>query len=308
MARSAGLIGGVPCVFHVGKDLSRVACSEGQVAFCIVDISFFCVESADDMMQLWVTGGEVAKLGAPLGDSAYKLLLAGFVEGESAQEGGEAGLVGDVGFEFGLLIDVDEVNAQVGAGPALAGFEQHEGAIVENVDCGGRVAFDVAVGDGAQLLVGFVKVAFFDSIPWNEYVSKYLSMSKTVAALTLLFAAQAPSESLQTWRRQSTTGKDMLQGRKSYRGSCSTNNLDCMWSCSAVVSVGLLPPRVASGRNHHPHIYTSSALHLTPGAKRCTINCVIQVIHIGNEPIYVHSILDLKDKPSRREYPQPLRP
>ena len=118
------------------------------------------------MVHLRVAGGELPELRAPLRDPTDELLLRGLIGREGAQQAEQACFVGDVGLELGFLVDVDEVAAEVGAGSALAGFEQETGAAREEVDgivVGGRGGFGVAVRDGADLLVRFVVVAFLDS-------------------------------------------------------------------------------------------------------------------------------------------------
>lgn len=58
----------------------------------------------------------------------------------------------------------DEEDGEVAAGAALVGLEEGERDGVENVDCGGPVfGFDVAGGDYAGLLLGFVVLRFCDS-------------------------------------------------------------------------------------------------------------------------------------------------
>lgn len=114
------------------------------------------------MVEVWVTGGEVAVLGRPLDDAADELLLRGLVGREGAQQGEHAGFAGCGGLRLGFLVDFHQVVAQVGARPALAGFEEQRRARGEEVD-GGIVigGADVAVSNGSELLVGFVEVAFF---------------------------------------------------------------------------------------------------------------------------------------------------
>lgn len=116
------------------------------------------------MMHLRVARGEFPKLRRPLRDATNKLLLRGLIGRESTEQAEQARFVGDVGLELGFLVDFDEVVAEVCAGGALAGFEEEAGAAGEEVDgVGVGGGFVVAVGDGADLLVRFVVVAFFNS-------------------------------------------------------------------------------------------------------------------------------------------------
>lgn len=45
-----GLVATVPGVLHVAEDLGGVGCAEGEVSFCVVGLSFFGEEGADDMV------------------------------------------------------------------------------------------------------------------------------------------------------------------------------------------------------------------------------------------------------------------
>ena len=74
-------------------------------------------------------------------------------------------LVGVVAFELALVVDfVEQHEAEVASGPALVGFEEEHGAIGEDVARGSIVGgLDVAGGNDAELLVGFVELAFGDS-------------------------------------------------------------------------------------------------------------------------------------------------
>lgn len=63
------------------------------------------------------------------------------------------------------MIDIHQVDAQVGSRATLTRFEQHQGARGEEIDGGGPVAgFDISIGYRPDLLVGFVEFSFFDSV------------------------------------------------------------------------------------------------------------------------------------------------
>ena len=63
------------------------------------------------------------------------------------------------------MVHFQEEDAQVAAGAALASLQQRLGAAEEDIGCGGPVGgFDVACGDDAELLVGFIELAFCDSV------------------------------------------------------------------------------------------------------------------------------------------------
>lgn len=99
-----------------------------------------------------------------LNNTAHKLLLTRLVWGESLQQTQYPCFAGKVRFKVCFLIDVHEVDAQIRARASLTGFEQHQSTRGEEIDGGGPIAgFDISVGNGTELLVGFVEFALFDS-------------------------------------------------------------------------------------------------------------------------------------------------
>ena len=77
----------------------------------------------------------------------------------------QLGFIRFVAFPLSLVVDlVQEHHGNVTARASLACFEQEHRSIREDVPCRGIVGgFDVAGCNHAELLLGFVEVAFCDS-------------------------------------------------------------------------------------------------------------------------------------------------
>lgn len=157
-------VGGIPRIFHVCECGSGVSGSQGEMSLCIVDFAFLGEECADDMVQLWISRGEVSVFARPFYDAPHEFLFAGLVRREGFEEGDDSCFVGNRAREISFLVDFHEVDAQIRSGSALASPEEHEGARGKQIDGGGIVRrFDISVGDGAELLMRFVEFTFFDS-------------------------------------------------------------------------------------------------------------------------------------------------
>jgi hypothetical protein len=116
------------------------------------------------MMYFRVSSGILAELRTPSNNLVDEFLASRFICWECAEQTEEFAFAGRVGFGFGFVVDVEEKYAEVAGGAALASFEEGEGAGEEDVSGGGPVGlFGVARGDDAELLVGFVELAFCDS-------------------------------------------------------------------------------------------------------------------------------------------------
>lgn len=85
-------------------------------------------------MHLRVAGGELPELRRPFCDPTDELLLRGLIGRKRAEQAEQTSLVWYVGLELGLLVDVDEVVAEVRPRGALAGFQEQTGAAGEEID------------------------------------------------------------------------------------------------------------------------------------------------------------------------------
>lgn len=73
-------------------------------------------------------------------------------------------LVPRIWFQLRLVVDIDQVHAQVPAASSLSGLEQRLRSAGEDVDgCVPVLLLDVAGCDDAELLMGFVVLALCDS-------------------------------------------------------------------------------------------------------------------------------------------------
>jgi hypothetical protein len=115
-------------------------------------------------MDLWVASRIFAVLCTPPYHLSDELLLGRLIRGEGAQQAQQLALAAGIGLDFALVKYVEQQDAQVAAGAALASLQQRLRATEE--DIGGRgpvLCFGVSRGDYAQLLVRFVVLAFCDS-------------------------------------------------------------------------------------------------------------------------------------------------
>jgi hypothetical protein len=115
-------------------------------------------------MDLWVASRIFAVLCTPPQHLSDKLLLGRLILGEGAQQAQKLALAAGIGLDFALVKYLEQEDAQVAAGAALASLQQRLRAAEE--DIGGRgpvLCFGVSGGDYAQLLVRFVVLAFCDS-------------------------------------------------------------------------------------------------------------------------------------------------
>lgn len=93
------------------------------------------------------------------------LLARRLLAAEQAQAGQQLALGGRVGLQLGLLVGVDEQDAEVAAAAALAGLQERLGDVVEDVDGGGPVGgLDVARRDDPGLLLGLVELPLADAL------------------------------------------------------------------------------------------------------------------------------------------------
>lgn len=93
-------------------------------------------------------------------DLSNELLPRWLASLEQAKTSQELALVAGVGLELGLLVRVDEQDAQVAAAAALAGLEQGLGDIVQDVNGGGPVGgLGIARGHHPGLLLRLVELA-----------------------------------------------------------------------------------------------------------------------------------------------------
>lgn len=132
------------------------------------------------MVQLRVSSGVLAKLGRPPASVSAHVqaskqqkalpdhlpdepLLGRLLGWEAAQQSQQLCLGGGIGLRLGLVVDIEQEEAQVAAAAALARLQQQLCARREDVDGGFPVRLlDVARADDAQLLVRFVELALGD--------------------------------------------------------------------------------------------------------------------------------------------------
>ena len=101
---------------------------------------------------------------APPHHLVHELLPRGLLLGERAEEAEQLPLGRRIGFCLALVEDLEEGDAEVCARGPLSRLEEGLRALEEDVGGGGPVGgFHVAGGDDAELLVGFVELAFCDS-------------------------------------------------------------------------------------------------------------------------------------------------
>jgi len=117
------------------------------------------------VVEIRVPSFQVPESRTPPYHLLYEALAGGLPSRERPQDLNQPVLARFADFIFSLGVDVvEEHHAQVPAGAALPGVEEQGCAMGEDVGGGGVVAgLDVAGGDDAELLVGFVETALGDS-------------------------------------------------------------------------------------------------------------------------------------------------
>lgn len=124
----------------------------------------FCECAASDMVNLRVASGILAEFCAPGHHLTDELLLCGLVGWECAEQRQQLASAACIGLGLALIEDIDQEDAKVAAGAALASLQ--EGLRAAEEDIGRRRpvgGFGVARCDYAQLLVGFIVLALGDS-------------------------------------------------------------------------------------------------------------------------------------------------
>lgn len=157
------------------------------------------VQTPRNMMYLWVACRKVSKPRTPHYHLAHKLLLRRLILWECSEKREQPPSAFRIHFDFALVVHVDQEDAEVTTRAALAGLQQRLCALVEDRGCVRPIAgFGVAGSDYAELLVGFIVLAFGDS----ERVvgSAWLSFEGVLIGLfTFRVVARASSRSLRPW-------------------------------------------------------------------------------------------------------------
>jgi hypothetical protein len=90
-------------------------------------------------MDLWVASRVLAVFGAPPYHLGDELLLGRLILGECAQQAQQLALAAGIGFDFTLVEYVEQEDAQVAAGAALASLQQRLRTTEEDVGRRGPV-------------------------------------------------------------------------------------------------------------------------------------------------------------------------
>lgn len=147
----------------VGLEICVVNQSEALLSTSWTLERTFSKCAACDVVDLRVASWILAILGAPADHLGNKLLLCGLVGRECAEEGDQFAFATRVGLRLALVEDIEQEDAEVAAGAALASLQKRLCAAEEDVGCGDPVlGFGIARCDYAELLVGFIVLAFCD--------------------------------------------------------------------------------------------------------------------------------------------------
>jgi hypothetical protein len=119
--------------------------------------------TACDVVDLRVARGILAVLGAPADHLGNELLLCGLIGRECAEQSNQLAFAAGVGLCLALVEDIEQEDAEVAAGATLTCLQKGLCATEEDISCGDPVlGFGVARCDYAELLVGFIVLAFCD--------------------------------------------------------------------------------------------------------------------------------------------------
>lgn len=115
------------------------------------------------MVEVGVSSWVLSELRRPSNHLSNELLSRRLLAVECTQESKELSLIRGIWNELALCVDGDEEDGQVTAGATLLGLQEGECDGVEDVNCCIPVlCLDVAGGDDAGLLLGFVVLGFCD--------------------------------------------------------------------------------------------------------------------------------------------------
>lgn len=133
--------------------------------------STFRVYATCNVVDFGITSRIFAVLRAPADHLSNELLLCRLIRREGAEKGDQLASAARVGLGLAFVEDIEQEDAEIPTRATLASLQERLCAAKEDVGRGGPVlGFGVARCDHAELLVGFIVLAFSDStcISWAE--------------------------------------------------------------------------------------------------------------------------------------------